>query len=211
MDQSPPIEALLFDLGGVVIDIDMQRAVRHWEPLSSLSRAQLQQRFTVDEALRQYESGEIDTAAYVAHLRQEFELHASDSAIVAGWNAILVSEIEPALQAVVAARTHLPCYAFSNTSPAHQRAWSSAFPRVATAFDRLFLSFEIGARKPDIAAFRLVTAAIGKDANRVLFFDDTPANVQGARDAGLQAVQVNNHRDLDRTLVGLGVRRARWH
>ncbi len=205
MDQSPPIEALLFDLGGVLINIDAQRAVRHWEPLSSLSRAQLQQRFTVDEALRQYESGEIDTTAYVAHLRREFELHASDSAIVAGWNAILVSEIEPALQAVVAARTHFPCFAFSNTSPAHQVAWSSAFPRVATAFDRLFLSFEIGARKPDIAAFRLVTDAIGKDADRVLFFDDTPANVQGARDAGLQAVQVTDHRDLHRTLAGLGL------
>jgi putative hydrolase of the HAD superfamily len=205
MDPSPPIEALLFDLGGVLIDIDTQRAVQHWEPLSSLSRAQLQQRFTVDQALRQYESGEIDTAAYVAHLRQEFELHASDSAIVAGWNAILVGEIEPALQAVVAARTHLPCYAFSNTSPAHQIAWSSAFPRVATAFDRLFLSFEIGARKPDIAAFQLVTEAIGKDADRVLFFDDTPANVQGARDAGLQAVQVTDHRDLQRALAGLGV------
>lgn len=205
MDQSPPIEALLFDLGGVLIDIDVQRALRHWEPLSSLSRAQLQQRFTVDEALRRYECGEIDTATYIAHLRNELELDASDIDIVAGWNAILVSEIEPALQAVVTARTRLPCYAFSNTSPAHQIAWSSAFPRVVKAFDRLFLSFEIGARKPDTAAFRLVTDAIGKDAGRVLFFDDTPANVLGARDAGLQAVQVNDHRDLNRTLVGLGV------
>ena len=195
----------MFDLGGVLIDIDMQRALRHWESLSSLSRAQLQQRFTVDEALRRYECGEIDTAAYVAHLRNELVLDASDTDIVAGWNAILVGEIEPALQAVVAARTQLPCYAFSNTSPAHQIAWSGAFPRVAKAFDRLFLSFEIGARKPDIAAFRLVTDAIGKDAGRVLFFDDTPANVQGARDAGLQAVHVDNHRDLKRTLVGLGV------
>jgi len=206
MDRSPPIEALLFDLGGVMIDIDVQRALRHWEPLSSLARAQLQQRFTVDEALRRYECGEIDTATYVAHLRKELALDASDSDIVAGWNAILVSEIEPALQAVVTARTHLPCYAFSNTSPAHQIAWSSAFPHVVEAFDRLFLSFEIGVRKPDVAAFRLVTDAIGKDANRVLFFDDTPANVLGARDAGLQAVQVNDHRDLDRTLIGLGVR-----
>ena len=98
------------------------------------------------------------------------------------------------------ARRQLPCYAFTNTSPTHQAAWTAAFPNVVSAFDRIFASPELGLRKPERAAFDAVTQQIGIDPAAILFFDDTLENVEGARAAGLQAVHVRGHEDIRQAL-----------
>lgn len=200
MPETRQIEALLFDLGGVVIDIDAERALRCWEPKSNLSLAQMRERLAIDQAFERHERGELDAAQYFSHLRRMFELDASDQEIAHGWNAILVAEITEALDLIRAARGQLPCCAFSNTSPTHHAAWTQAFPNVVAAFDRIFLSFELGHRKPERAAYAAVAREMGVDPASILFFDDTLDNVEGARDAGLQAVHVSSPADIRRGL-----------
>jgi len=201
----PPkqIKALLFDLGGVVIDISVDRALRRWEPKSSLSVEQMRQRLVADEPFRQHERGELPAAGYFDHLRRVFELDASDSEIAAGWNAILVGENKDSLRLVDSARRRLPCYAFTNTSPTHEEVWSTAFPNVVSAFERIFTSPQLGLRKPEHAAFDAVTREIGVEPAEILFFDDLLENVQGARAAGLQAVHVRDHEDIRQALDGI--------
>jgi len=195
------IQALLFDLGGVVIDISVERALRHWEPRSRLSVEQMRERLAIDEAFQRHERGELPAARYFDHLRRVFELDASDAEIADGWNAILVGENKASLALVASARRYLPCYAFTNTSHTHQATWSSAFPDVVSAFERIFSSPELGMRKPERAAFDAVTRAIGVDPGSILFFDDMLENVEGARTAGLQAVHVRGAEDIRQALA----------
>lgn len=204
-DSPKPIKALLFDLGGVVIDISVERALRSWEPRSSLSVEQMRERLVADEPFRQHERGELPAAGYFDHLRKVFRLDASDGEIAAGWNAILVGENEASLRLIESARKHLPCYAFTNTSQTHQAVWSTAFPKVVSAFDRIFTSPQLGMRKPEPAAFDAVTQEIGVDPANILFFDDLLENVEGARAAGLQAVHVRGHEDIRQALDGIRV------
>jgi len=200
---SAPVKALLFDLGGVVIDISVERALRHWAPSSRLTIEQMRGRLAADEPFRQHERGELPAAAYFAHLRRVFELQASDQQIADGWNAILVGENTESLRLVASARRHLPCYAFTNTSHTHQAAWTNAFPNVVSAFERIFASPELGLRKPERAAFEAVTQEIGVEPRAVLFFDDLLENVEGARAAGLQAVHVRGHQDIREALEAI--------
>jgi len=188
-----------------VIDISVERALRCWEPKSRLSVEQMRERLVADEPFRQHERGELPAAGYFGHLRRLFELDASDGEIAAGWNAILVGENKASLQLVESARRHLPCYAFTNTSQTHQAIWSTAFPNVVSAFDRIFTSPQLGLRKPDHAAFDAVTQEIGIDPANILFFDDLLENVEGARAAGLQAVHVRDHEDIRQALGGIPV------
>lgn len=197
---SRPVKALLFDLGGVVIDISIERALRCWESRSRLSIEQMRGRLAIDEPFKQHERGELPAAAYFDHLRQVFELDASDQQIAEGWNAILIGENTESLRLVASARRHLPCYAFTNTSHTHQATWTNAFPNVVSAFERIFSSPELGLRKPERAAFDKVTREIGVEAPAVLFFDDFLENVEGARAAGLQAVHVRGYEDIRRAL-----------
>ena len=199
-----PIQALLFDLGGVVMDIDFNRALAYWQPMSRLSLAELKAAFTFDVPYQRHERGEIGAAEYFAHLAQHLQLHDDPARIAEGWNSIFISEITETRRMVEAARALLPCYGFTNSNAAHQAAWSARFPAVVRAFERVFVSSEIGHRKPDRSAFEFVARSIGVPVGSILFFDDTISNVEGALAAGLAAVHVRRPADVKTALQGLG-------
>lgn len=197
-------QALLFDLGGVLIDIDFDRALRAWAPHSALPFEVMKSRYKFDTTYERHERGEISAAAYFQHLADTLQLTAPAAEIERGWNAIFIREIEPTLRCVQAARQRLPCYAFSNTNATHMAAWSAQFPRVVQAFDRVFVSHQMGLRKPEPAAFAHIARAIGVAAEATLFFDDLLENVQAAQAAGLQVVWVRGPQDVADALRALG-------
>ncbi|MDA9981768.1 HAD family phosphatase [Gammaproteobacteria bacterium] len=199
------INALLFDLGGVVINIDFDQALRSWERQSKLSIEDIRCRFVMDTPYEQHERGEIRATEYFKHLRNTLELEGSDEEIARGWNAIFLGEITQTLNDIRMAKTQLPCFAFTNSNPTHQAAWMAAYPQLATAFDNVFVSSDLGLRKPDHAAFYAIAETTGIDLSTLLFFDDTLQNVEGALSAGLQAVHVRTPADVKRKLEGIGV------
>ena len=186
------IDALLFDLGGVIIDIDFGRVFAHWATLSPLSAQQIAERFVFDECYHRYERGEIGDTAFFDVVRDALQSDAADAQILAGWNAVFTGQNETNMALVRELAARLPSYAFTNTSASHQRAWSRAYPEVGRVFRRVFSSAEMGMRKPERAAFDAVVATIGTPPERILFFDDLPSNVAGARAAGLHAVLVDD-------------------
>lgn len=199
-----PIRALLFDLGGVLIEIDFNRAFAHWQTLSPLSLETIRDRFSFDTAYEQHERGEISADTYFAHLARQLELQPDHQAIARGWNAIFTGQISETLALVRTARAHLPCYAFSNSNTVHHAAWSGQYPEVVQAFDRVFVSSDIGLRKPERRAFEHIAQAVGLPTESLLFFDDLADNVAGARAAGLQAVLVRSPADVRAALVATG-------
>ena len=73
---------------------------------------------------------------------------------------------------------------------------------------KIYVSHEIGARKPEAAAFRAVVADMGMAPQRILFFDDIAENVAGARACGVRAVQVKTAGDVERALEDMVWRRG---
>ncbi|HSW06330.1 HAD-IA family hydrolase [Aquabacterium sp.] len=193
-------QALLFDLGGVLVDIDFGRALSAWAPHSSLSIDGLRQAFKFDLPYEQHERGEITAAAYFDHLASMLKLSATHAEISNGWNSIFVGELTQTRLIVEAMRALLPCHAFTNTNATHMAAWTRLFPGVVQAFDRIFASHEMGLRKPERAAFDHITRAIGVAAGDILFFDDLLENVNAASEAGLQAVHVRSPADVTQAL-----------
>ena len=197
------IRALLFDLGGVVIEIDFDRVLKRWEGISALSFDELKAKFQFDVAYEQHERGEIDAVAYFAHLRDFLQLAGSDYEIAAGWNSVFVSDLPTVRAAIAAAREHFPTFAFTNTNPTHLAAWKAGFPAVFNGFDKVFISSDLGLRKPERAAFDAVAADIGIAHDHILFFDDTQENIVGAEAAGLQTVCVQSPADVQAALAAL--------
>jgi hypothetical protein len=87
------VRALLFDLGGVVIDLDFDRAFRFWADRASCAPAALAQRFAFDEAYEQHERGELDASGYFSALRRRLGVRLSDDDLVAGWNEIYIGPV----------------------------------------------------------------------------------------------------------------------
>ncbi|MGB6399121.1 MAG: HAD-IA family hydrolase [Bradyrhizobium sp.] len=203
---SPGIaDALLFDLGRVVLDIDFKRALACWAGHAGCEPSDIGGRFAADDVLKQYESGKIGDAAYFAQLRAQLGVGISDAQLLEGWNAIFVGEIPGIAPLLARAAERLPLYALSNTNPPHIAHFSNAYADVLSHFRELYLSSTIGLLKPDAAAYDHVVEAIGMPASRVLFFDDLAENVEGARARGLNAVQVRSSDDVANTLAALGI------
>jgi glucose-1-phosphatase len=190
------VGAVLFDLGGVILSIDFDRALAAWAPHSRLSPERLRETFHWDEPFLQHETGRLSNDGYFAHVRQVLELDCDAATVQAGFNAILVAEIEETTRLVEQVRRRVPCYAISNTNDAHMAQMRSAFPALLPRFDRVFASHEIGHRKPQPAAFEHVLREIGVPAPEVLLFDDLATNIEGARALGLQAVLVRGPHDV---------------
>ena len=196
MSHGRSTKALLCDLGGVLIDVDFNRAIDAWAPFSALSRSALLAAFQLDLEYQRHERGEIGADEYFAHLRTTLKLDATNAEIAAGWNAILLDEKQETLALIEGARKRVPTYLFSNSNAVHKAVWMSRYPRVVNAFDAVFVSSDLGARKPEPEAFMIVARRIGVPLDAILFLDDSLENVEGARAVGMQAVHVRTAKDV---------------
>jgi glucose-1-phosphatase len=202
------VKVLLFDLGGVVLQISFARVLDAWSSYAGIESALLRTRFKLDDSYEQHECGLLTGSGYFAALRESLALHLTDEQFEAGWNAIAMGEVPGIRTMLLEARRRYPLYAFSNTNFTHLKYIAQHYNEVLGVFEKLFTSCELGKRKPTEEAFALVVEEIGVDAKEILFFDDLLENVEGARGAGLQAVHVKTVEDTKRVLEYLTARKA---
>lgn len=198
--ERPEPEALLFDVGNVLINVDFERVFAEWAHQSGADIADLRERFVVSPAYEQHERGEIDASMFFASLRRSLDIDLSDDLFLDGWNAIFVGEVKNIRPLLERAGRKLPLYAFSNTSVVHQAVWPK-YDGLFDNFSGVFTSCDIGLRKPEPEAFLDVAGRVGAAPDRILFFDDLQENVQAARQLGMPAVQVRSINDISRALA----------
>ena len=198
-------DALLFDLGRVVLDIDFNKTLACWATHAGCEPEQLVGRFLRDDIYQRHEKGEIDDAEFFAALRASLGIGISDAQFLEGWNAIFAGEMPGVGSLLARAGARIPLYAFSNTNSAHVEHFSLAYAGVLGHFREMFLSSTIGLRKPDAAAYDHVVKAIGIPPQRIVFFDDLAENIEGARARGLTAVHVRSPDDVADALAALGI------
>ncbi len=189
--QKSTIKALLFDLGGVVLEVDFQRVFKSWAAMSALDEHEIKSLFKMDEPYQQHERGQIEASVFFDHLRQSLQLSATDDEMTNAWNNIFGNEMSASLDAIDVVRSTLPAYGFSNTNRTHQIYWEHHYPRIPNTFEKLYVSSEIGLRKPDAEAFELILNELSLAPNELLFFDDTQENIDGAQRLGIQTVLVS--------------------
>ena len=198
-------DALLFDLGRVVVDIDFNLAFAKWAEYARCDQAVIARRFLHDDAYKRHERGEIDTDRYFTALRLALGVEISNAQLLDGWNAIFVGEM-PGISPLLREVAHrFPLYVFSNSNREHELYWSKRFTAVLRHFREIYVSSTIGLRKPEAEAYHYVVKAIGTSAERIVFFDDTLENVDAARACGLQAFQVKSAAEVADAVANLAL------
>jgi glucose-1-phosphatase len=187
-----PVEALLFDLGGVVLPIDFRRCFQHWADCADCDVEDIASQFYFDHAYEEHERGRLSGPDYFASVSRLVAIDLPEDDLITGWNSIYGDPDTEVLGLLARASDRWPLYAFTNSNPTHQAYWTQRFAEELKVFDTIFVSSELGHRKPDRAAFDAIALSIGTAQSRILFFDDTLKNVEGARAAGMQAVHVTS-------------------
>ena len=194
-------DALLFDLGGVVVGIDWDRMFARWAYHAGEEPNTIRARFSFDTPYARHERGEIGASEYFASLRSSLRIDLSDDQFLDGWTAIYAGEILGMRELLRSLRDRIPLYAFTNSNPAHTNVWTKLYAETLKNFRRIFVSSDMGVRKPEPKAFEKVAAAIGVPLSRILFFDDTNENVESARAVGMQAMYVISHQGIAETIA----------
>ena len=198
-------DALLFDLGRVVFNIDFPRALACWAAHAGCEPSDIAARYMVDETYHHHERGMISDEAFFANLRRSLGIAITDAQFIEGWNAIFAGEMEGIAPLLERAAKHFPLYVYSNTNRAHVAYFTEVHAPTLKPFRELYYSSTIGHRKPDAAGFDHVVKAIGAPASRIVFFDDLVDNVEAAQACGLKAVHVQSSRDVADALTALGI------
>lgn len=182
------IKAVLFDLGGVVINIHFDRCFQSWANSAQLPFEHVKAKFKFDDAYASHEVSAISGAQYHAHICDLIGAPLSVSAFLQGWNAIYGEPFRETLALIRDLKSKYRIYAFTNSNPLHREVWQEKFRDELTAFDRVFCSSQLKHRKPDAAAFARIVSETKLGKNELLFIDDLKENVEGARAFGIQSV-----------------------
>ncbi|MBE5253942.1 glucose-1-phosphatase [Mixta mediterraneensis] len=183
----------IFDLGNVIIDIDFNRVLGVWSDLSCVPLASLQSHFRMDEEFEQHERGEISDEAFAAALCEKLEISLSYEQFTAGWQALFVGVRADTLALLnkLRAKGHRVVI-LSNTNKLHCAFWPTQYPDVQQAVDKLYLSQNLGMRKPEARIYQHVLDTEGVAADQAIFFDDNAQNIEAARALGIESVLVTD-------------------
>jgi putative hydrolase of the HAD superfamily len=182
---APRVEAILFDLGGVVIEIVGAEVMLDWCPaLQDIET--LWRRWLDSPTVRRYETGAATRSAFAAAIVDEFALSITPEAFLAefAWWPRRLFDGADELLAELALRYRLA--SVSNTNELHwerfEREWN-----LSSRFAANFPSYAVGRLKPDADYFEHVLATLDVAPERALFVDDNPVNVAAAARLGIRA------------------------
>jgi glucose-1-phosphatase len=181
-----PVNLVLFDLGGVLIEVSGVRAMLELTGIESAD--DLWRRWLTCRWVRRFESGRCSETEFAAGVVADWQLELSPAAFLEAFQDWPRGPLPGAAELVAQTGASVATGCFSNTNALHWHGRIAAWP-LAGLFDHRFLSFELGLLKPDTAAFAQVAGMLGVPAERVLFLDDNAVNVAGAAAAGFQAAR----------------------
>lgn len=190
------IRNIIFDLGGVLLNLDYGRTNQAFrdmglEEIDRIYSQKLQQQLFDD-----YETGRISSEEFRSEVSKLVGRQVDPAHIDEAWNAMLL-DLPPARIALLKQlKEKYRLFLLSNTNDIHITSYSNyllrtfGFPNLSHIFEKEYYSYRVGKRKPNRDIFELVINENGLDPNETLFIDDSIQHVEGARHAGLHAIHL---------------------
>lgn len=186
------MKAILFDLGGVLIDLAPLNVFEHWAKAAAVTPTSLAARWKIDDAYKAHEKGEMEFNDFTGHLQKQLGISLSQGDWQTGWNTLLGRPFPGLVPRLLELANRIPLYCFSNTNQTHWTALEArtSHTQLVSCFQKTYLSYAIGRRKPDVESYRWVAQDMGYQPSDIVFFDDNEANISGAERAGLNTFHV---------------------
>ncbi|HNV85514.1 MAG TPA: HAD family phosphatase [Candidatus Omnitrophota bacterium] len=202
-ENSFKITTIIFDVGNVILHYDYLRGVRRLAQATGLSEEKTEKEFCRSERVERYVTGKLTSRDFFEGAKRDLGLSIGFDEFSRIWNDIFWPNhfIEEMIAAV---KGKYRLAALSNTNDLHYRYWIEKFP-ILNRLDFIFVSHEMGLRKPDPEIFREALRKLGAEPEETVFIDDMEENVQTALSLGIAAVRFQSPEQLKKELAELGV------
>jgi putative hydrolase of the HAD superfamily len=191
------IRNIIFDLGDVILNIDVPIASKSFAELSGREQNEILTIFKESEIFRQFETGLMDEPTFRNYVREILNFpDLSDEAIDTAWNSLLLDLPHERVELLKKLATEYRLFLLSNTSSIHITQVnkileaSTGVKRLEDLFEIVFLSYEMGLMKPDARIYQEVLDKAGLKAEETLFLDDNADNIRSAAQLGIETIHV---------------------
>ena len=198
------LRAIIFDIGRVLVRIDVTRAMQGLAAGGSLSPSELWTAIEKDPRWRDWQEGRISPRDWYLHLAKRFGGNISFEQFTDVWNRVLdpTAIHEDAFFEKLSKRYRLAL--LSNTDAIHVRHMEAAYSFFAFFPVRIY-SCVVGASKPDPIIYREALRALKVQAREAVYVDDIRAYVEAAQRLGMGGIQFQSPAQLTSDLQSLGV------
>ncbi len=183
---SPPIAAVAFDLGNVLVKVDHLRFCRGLAELAGWPPQEIYAAVFQSGLEPGYDRGRLSSRKFHRRLQARFRLDLPFPRFRDLWNEIF-DPLEDMQEVVARLARRYPLYLLSNTNPLHFRYVRERFASLLKHFRALTLSYRVGSRKPEAAIFQALLREVGLPPARILYIEDNEDFVAAARTHDLTA------------------------
>jgi len=189
------IRHIIFDLGGVLLNLDYSATERAFEALDIPDFKERYSQLSQNSFFDDWETGRIGREAFCAGIQSvSGNTNLTEEQILGAWNAMLLDFPIRRLQLLQQLRNYYDLILLSNTNEVHEVAFNEilmrahGIPSIAHFFDKVYLSHRVGMRKPDKEIFQRILEENGLKAEHTLFIDDSPQHIETAKSLGIQTI-----------------------
>lgn len=188
----PGIENIIFDLGGVILNIDYDATARAFQQLGLTDFSEIYSQAQQTGLFDLYEKGDCSTPYFINALLNYLPAGTTANKAVAAWNAMILNFPQENLELLLALKSQYRTFLLSNTNEIHIQTFNRVLQEVSDAktldiyFEKVYFSCDMHMRKPDAEIFEKVCTDNGLDVGKTLFIDDTERHISGAKSIGLQ-------------------------
>lgn len=188
------VDTIIFDLGGVILDLDYDRTTKAFEALGLEQFATLYSQAAQTGIFDRFEKGFLSVNAFVNDLLNYLPKATSPNQLVAAWNAMIIDFPPANLELLLKLKSRYRIFLLSNTNELHiqyfLRKLNMVSPdrKMEDYFEKVYYSSDTGLRKPDQEIFEMVCAENHLNKEKTLFIDDTIHHIEGAAATGLKTL-----------------------
>lgn len=196
------IKNIIFDLGGVIINLDYSRTINEFNKLSNKPFETIFTQLQQSPLFDQFDKGAISESDFFEKLRSSLQDNTTKDEALHAWNAMLLDFPIQRLELLQHLKSKYRLFLLSNTNETHIAELEShlyqqhGYKNLETFFEKVYYSCRMGMRKPDREIFELVLKENNLNKNETIFIDDSPQHVQGAMNAGIQSYYLTNGKDI---------------
>jgi len=191
------VKNIVFDLGGVIIDIDFDLTILAFADMSKKSFDTVQ-KIVDDAALYDiYERGDVDSAEFLRLVKNALKLYSyTDEEIYEAWNSLLIDIPKSRIDMLIRLKKKYNIYALSNTNEFHVDGFNEILYNntgqkdLHSIFHKVFFSYEMKSRKPDREIYDMMIKKTKMVPSETLFIDDNLDNIEAAEKLGFQTLWI---------------------
>ncbi len=193
------IKNIIFDLGGVVLNIDYEITINEFKKLGLLNYDKLFTKLSQNKIFDLLETGEISPNVFINELKNITNKKINDNEIIDAWNAMLLDFPKQRIELLKKLKQKYRTFLLSNTNEIHLKAYNKILfdtfkiKDLSGIFEKEYYSHIIGMRKPDLQIFKFVLAENNLNPNETLFIDDSPQHIASAKKIGINAYHLTNN------------------